>query len=490
MSIKHNWYLVFVLFLFSAFLTQKKGRLAIFEKINSEVNKNGQAYSTLDKLIKATTHRLTGSENGRKAEEFAFKAFQDFGYSSAAYLPFETESWSRRSVTLSLVPDNSDNFREVEVVSLAHSPKAASVTAKIVNCKDGLKSDFELIGEELKGKIALFNINIQYRDNKGKLNLHRSEKTALAIKYGAAGVIIANSVKGGVLLTGTASATGELIPIPAVCVSYESGRYMKNWIKDETHILAQIEMLNSFKPVRARNILAKHKGSTKYQGEKIIVGAHLDSWDLANGAIDNGIGAASVMDVARVFKKLNLKTKRPIEFILFMGEEQGRLGSKALVEELKRTGEIDNIGLMINLDMTSNILGFNAFGNSKLEHLTSTFGKEINTVDKNYQNLNTSNAGLHSDHQSFMMEGIPVTRPNKKLAQKAQDCYHADCDTFDLVSEIDINNNVKYTAMMLYALANADKLPPRKTLEETKEYLISQNLKEALILGKEWFWKE
>lgn len=490
MSFKSNWYFVLVLFLFSAFLSQKKGRLVIFEKIATEVDQSGRAYSTLDELIKATTHRLTGSENGRKAEEFAFKTFRSFGYSGTTYLPFDTESWSRKSVTLSLVPDNSDNFREVEVVSLAHSPEAASVTAKIVNCKDGLESDFALIGEELKGKIALFNINVQYPDNKGKPNLHRSEKTALAIKYGAAAVIIANSVKGGVLLTGTASVTGELISIPAVCVSYESGRYMINWIKDEKHILGQIEMLNSFKPVRARNILAKHKGSIRYQGEKIIVGAHLDSWDLANGAIDNGIGAASVMDVARVFKKLNLKTKRPIEFVLFMGEEQGRLGSKAFLKELKKTGGIDHIALMINLDMTSNILGFNAFGNLKLEDLVSNFGKEISIVDKNYQNLNTSNAGLHSDQQSFMIEGIPVTRPNKKLAQKAQDCYHADCDTFDLVSESDINNNVKYTAMMLYALANADKLPPRKTSEETREYLISQNLKEALILGKEWFWKE
>ncbi len=490
MGIKQNWYLVLALFLFSAFLNRKKSRQDTFEKIVSEVNQNGQAYSTLDELIKFTGHRLTGSENGKKAEGFAFKKFKSFGYSNAEYLPFKTESWSRKSVRLSVVPANSDNFREVEVVSLAHSPKAASLTAKIINCKDGLEEDFANVGDELKGKIALFNINIQYPSNRGKGNLHRSEKTALAIKYGASGVIISNSVKGGVLLTGTASVTGELIPIPAVCISYESGRNLKKWIIDEKNIMGQIQMLNNFKEVRARNVSVKHKGHKRFKNQKIVVGAHLDSWDLANGAIDNGIGAASVMDVARVFKKLKLKTKRPIVFILFMGEEQGRLGSKALIKDLKATGDIDNVALMLNLDMTSNILGFNAYGNPEVENLISQYGKEIKEIDENYQNLNISKAGLHSDQQSFMLEGIPVTRPNKKLAQKAQDCYHADCDSFDLVSREDINNNVKYTSMMLYALANTDKLPARQTSEETKEHLTNQNLKEALILGKEWFWEE
>jgi carboxypeptidase Q len=490
MKEKQRYILLLFAFCFLSFSDKEKNRKVIYQNIAKEVDSNSKAYEKLDELIKLTKHRLTGSENGRNAEDFAYDAFKEYGFSNATYSPFNAESWSRNSVELTIVPANSDNFREVEVVSLAFSPKAASVTAQIVNCYDGLASDFEKVGEKLKGKIAIFNINVQYKANEGEKNLHRSEKTALAIKEGAVGVIIANAVKGGVLLTGTASVTGELIPIPAVCVSYESGKYIKKWILDEKHILASIDMLNEFKPVRARNITASFKGDKKYENQKIILGAHLDSWDLANGAIDNGIGAMSIMEVARIFQKLNIKTKRPIDFVLFMGEEQGRLGSKAYLEEMKSKDELKNIGLMMNLDMTNNLQGFNAYGFKALEEHFERFGVEIKNFDSEYPALNESKAGLHSDQQSFMRYGIPVCRPNSKLSQRQLDCYHANCDSFDLIDKMEMQKNVKYTAMMLYTLANASKLPQRMNSEETKEYLIAQNLKEELILGKDWHWEE
>jgi carboxypeptidase Q len=485
-----GYILIFATFFLLSFSGTEKTRKIIYNNIAREVDKNGQSYEKLAELIRLTKHRLTGSENGKMAEEFSFDTFKDYGFPNTNYAPFETESWSRNSVELTIVPANSDNFREVEVVSLAFSPKAASVTAEIVNCYDGLASDFDKVGDRLDGKIAIFNINVQYKANEGKKNLHRSEKTALAIKNGAVGVIVSNSVKGGVLLTGSASVDGKLIPIPALCVSYESGRYIKKWILDEKHILASIDMLNEFKSIRARNIVASLKGHKKYQNDKIIVGAHLDSWDLANGAIDNGIGAMSIMEVARIFKKLNLKTKRPIDFVMFMGEEQGRLGSKAYVEELRSKDELKYIGLMMNLDMTNNTQGFNAFGVKGLEEHFERFGTEIKSVDSGYLSLNESQAGLHSDHQSFMLYGIPVCKPSGKLSQRQLDCYHANCDSFDLIDKKEMEKNVKYTAMMLYTLANANKLPSKMNSEKTKEYLIAQNLKEELILGKDWRWEE
>jgi Iap family predicted aminopeptidase len=488
-AIQRIFFFILAFFLVS-FSSKEKNWRVVFEKINNYVDKQSTAYENLSELISLTGHRLTGSEKGRMAEEFAFNLFKKSGYASPKYLPFDAESWSRRNVQLSVVPANSDNFREVEVVSLAFSPMAASVTAQIVNCYDGLPSDFERVGDALKGKIALFNINVQYAANEGKGNLHRSEKTALAIRYGAAGVIIANSVKGGVLLTGTASITSALIPIPAVCISYESGKYIKKWILDEKNILGSIDMLNDFKSVRARNVMASLSGTKKYENQRIVVGAHLDSWDLANGAIDNGMGAMSVMEVAKIFKKLNLKTKHPIDFVLFMGEEQGRLGSTNYVHNLEKRGELDNIGLMVNLDMTNNTQGFNASGSKDLSTYFNKYGKEMKAVDASYPNINISQAGLHSDHQSFMVKGIPVSRPNGILSARQQNCYHANCDSFDLIDKTEMEKNVKYTAMMLYALANEGQFPKRMNSEETKKFLIAQNLKEELVLQKNWPWSE
>lgn len=474
----------------SSFTLKDSELLRVFTLINTDVLTNGRAYETLGEASEKIGHRLTGSPNGKQAEQYALDLLKSYGYKNAKFQEFNVEAWSRDTVSLSLVPENSDNFVDYEVVALAHSPVSSHITGKIVDVGDGLESDFEAVKNEVKGKVALFNINIQEAKNKGQKNLHRSEKTALAIKYGATGVIIANAVQGGVLLTGTASVTGELIPIPAVCVSVESGKSIRKWIKDEKNILAVIDMMNFSRPIRARNVIASLPGTSKsHKNEKIIIGGHLDSWDLATGAIDNGVGSFSILDIARVFKALNLKTKRPIDFVMFMGEEQGLLGSKHMVKELEKSKEINKIGLMMNLDMVNNARGFNAGGNDKLKLKMEEIGTLISQIDTAYANAVGNGVGLHSDHQPFMLSGVPICSPSGTFPLKAYGCYHANCDRFELINKDQINNNVRFTAMMLYALANEDKLPVKRlSSQETKDFMIKHNLKNELIIGNEWKW--
>jgi hypothetical protein len=226
---------------------------------------------------------------------------------------------------------------------LAHSPVSANVTAALIDVGNGLEADYQSLGDKVKGKIALIYLGILPGSPKGTASLHRSEKTAIATKYGAVGVIIINGVKNGVLLTGTASVTGKLIPIPAVCIGLENGMELKEKLKTEAQT-ASIAMTNFSGLIKARNIIATFKGTT-LPNEKIIVGGHLDSWDLATGAIDNGIGSFSVIDMARTFKKLKLKNKRTVEFVLFMGEEQGLLGSKAYVAQAKKMAQLIRSGI-------------------------------------------------------------------------------------------------------------------------------------------------
>jgi carboxypeptidase Q len=466
----------------------------IFTKINQEVLYRGKAYSALGEATSKIGHRLTGSTNGRKAEEFAFNFLKEAGFSDVRYMPFEVETWSRDTVSLSIAPSNSDNYRDVEVVALAHSPVSAHVTQQMVDCGDGLEGDFEEVKDRIKGKIALMNIGISLEKNKGQKNLHRSEKTALAMKYGAVGVIIANQVKGGVLLTGTASVTGALIDIPAVCISVESGAQIRKWMKDEpnANLMAVIDMRNFSRGIKARNVIATIKGSSrKLRHEKIVIGGHLDSWDLAQGATDNGIGSFSVLDIARTFKALKLSPKRSIEFVLFMGEEQGLLGSRAFIKKMKADNKLDQVALMMNLDMANNPMGFNAFGQDGLKAFFQQVGEKINKIDTTFTNSNFSQAGLHSDHQPFMLEGVPVCSPMGGLPIKTLNCYHASCDKFDLVDKKQMLNTVRFSTMMLYALADADAIPVKKmTSEETEAYLIKQKLKKELIIGKDWRWKE
>jgi carboxypeptidase Q len=455
-----------------------------FARIDVEVKKNSKVYQTLEEASAKIGHRLTGSTNGQKAENYAYDLFKSYGFGDVKFQTFEAESWMRDTVTLTIAPHSSDNFRDVQVVALAHSPEQASVTGDIVDVGNGLEDDFERVKSTVKDRVALVNIGLV--NAPGKKNLHRSEKTALAIRFGATGVIFVNQAPGKVLLTGTASVTGSAIAIPAVCISSESGRELRAWISDEGPLIAQIEMTNFSKTIKARNVIATLKGKTD---EKIIIGGHLDSWDLATGAIDNGIGSFSVLDIARTFKSLKLKSEYTIQFVMFMGEEQGLLGSKYFVQELRNSKDVQNVRFMINLDMTNDPRGINAYGHKSMDDFFHRVGTTIQKVDTNFKNQFISQAGLHSDHQPFMLEGIPVAGFIGNLDPAVLKCYHADCDRFELVEKEQLENTVRIGTMYLYALANERKFPAKKlNHRQTREYLISQGLQQELILGQDWKW--
>tara|TARA_R110001606_G_scaffold393364_1_gene563197 strand:+ start:562 stop:2013 length:1452 start_codon:yes stop_codon:yes gene_type:complete len=461
----------------------EESQAELFARIDSEIKANSKGYSTLKEATETIGHRLTGSTNGAKAEEYTYNIFKEYGFEDVAYQTFEVEAWARGDVSLQI------NDEDIKVVTLGHSPIEANVTGEIVDMGNGLEGDYAANPDAVKGKIALAYISILPESAEGLTNLHRSEKTALAIKYGAIGIIIVNQVDNGVLLTGTASVTGELIPIPAVCIGKEDGMALKESLKTKKAI-AKIAMTNTSNVIKARNVVATLAGTTIPE-EQIVLGGHLDSWDLATGAIDNGIGSFAVIDIARAFKANNLYPKRTVKFVMFMGEEQGLLGSKFLVEEAIKNNTIDNIKYMMNLDMSGNPIGMNAGGKLEDEKFFMDLGAAIQQQDTIYKNTFSNKSGLHSDHQPFMLEGVPILSVNSNLDRSIYGCYHSDCDDFNLVNEGHMTNTARFGTMMLYSLANADKLPATKMdSETTKEFMIKNNLKEKLIIGNDWKWEE
>jgi len=458
----------------------------VFSKINADVQQNSKAYQTLKHETETIGHRLTGSANGAKAEQYAYDLLKSYGC-DVKFQPFEVESWARKTVDVSIGIDK-NSLAQVKAVTLAHSPVSANITGDIVDAGNGMEVDYQTNPSKFKGKIALIYLGVLPGSPAGTKSLHRSEKTAIATKYGATGVIIINTVKNGVLLTGTASVTGKLIPIPAVCIGLEDGMALKEKLKSQAQ-MAHIGMTNFSGLIKARNVVATFKG-TELPKDKIVVGGHLDSWDLSTGAIDNGIGSFAVMDMARTFKKLNLKTKRTVEFVLFMGEEQGLLGSKAYINQSKKDKNLDQVKFMLNYDMTNDPKGFST-SRAEMKELFTAWGADIVKIDTGFKNLFNAGAGLHSDHQPFMLEGIPTGGgAGGKLPNNSGPFYHSDGDSFKLVDEQGLKNTVRYSAMLTYALANTPKIPVGvQSEEELKTFLESQNLKEPLTIAGEWRWK-
>ncbi|BAV09989.1 Zn-dependent amino-or carboxypeptidase, M28 family [Filimonas lacunae] len=460
----------------------------VFTQMNTEVLTHSKAYSTLQEATSTIGHRLTGSANGKKAEEYAFNLLTRYGFTNVRYQPFEVESWSRGTIAVT-TGSNAAGQKPVKAVSLAHSPVKADVTAPLVDMGNGVEEDYTTAAGKVKGKIALVYLGVLPGSKEGTPHLHRSEKTAIATKHGAAGVIFINAVPNGVLLTGTASVTGKLIPIPAVCIGQEDGMALKQQLTTQ-QLTSHIQLTNFSGKIKARNVIATIPGKS-LPNEKIVIGGHLDSWDLATGAIDNGIGSFSVLDIARTFQALHLQPARTVEFVLFMGEEEGLLGSKAYVNAAIKDKSIHQLRYMLNYDMTNDPKGYSTTDSASKE-LFQHIGAIAHTLDTSFTNSFRNEAGLHSDHQPFMLQGVPTAGGfGGKLPNNAGACYHADCDNFSLVDEKGLQNTVRFSAMLLYGIADAPVLVAKHfTDAETREFLLKNNLKQPLQIAGEWRWEK
>jgi carboxypeptidase Q len=501
--------LLFTTFLAFTFFQKAEDPTRVFKAMEAEEVPNTHVSDALKDATTRIGHRLTGSENGHKAEQYAFDLFRSYGFKDVSFHEFEVDAWSRENVSLKLYygnndtastpipgntfpakinPENAGCVTLPEVVSLAHSPVKADVFASVIDVGNGLKKDFEALKDSVKGKIVLLNLSIYPKDSTQK-NLHRSEKTALAIRYGAAGCIFINNVEGRILLTGTASVNGKLISIPAVCITQEDGQSLRQCMGLSHGMRARIRMNNRSGKIKARNVVATLPG-TSLPEEEIILCGHLDSWDLATGAIDNGIGSFTVMEIARMFEKLNIKTRRTIKFVTFMGEEQGLLGSRAMIEEMTKKGTLNKLRYVINLDMAGNTDGFNLSGRPEMEPFVRKVIAQIKSVDSTFKGTVTNRAGLHSDHQPFLEQGVPILDPEGSLDKSVYKFYHSNKDNFNLVNPEHMKRCALYTGMMLYALAEEPELVAHKLNDtETRDFLLKANLKEELMIEEQWRWK-
>ena len=425
-------------------------------------------------------HRLTGTTHGAKAEALADSLFRTSGLAAVHFAPFRARAWQRDSAGLVLSCADS-SFRPA-CVALAHSPVLASVEGGVVDLGNGLRAK-----EDIKGCVVLVNLGLVGAPKEAS-NLHRSEKTALAIGAGAAAVLFVNNVEGHILLTGTASVNGELIGIPAACISSEDGALVRRWLAEGKEVVGSLQMANQSEVVTARNIVAEIPGSD-LANEIVLVGGHLDCWDLATGATDNGLGSFSILDMARCMKACGIQPRRTIRFVLFMGEEQGLLGSKALVEQYRASGELGRIRCMVNMDMTGHPQGFGIMGPEGWKEQLEMINAGIHAVDSaSFAGRTTTGAWLHSDHQPFMLAGIPVINPHSDLGSHVYGCYHSSCDDIHLVDPQAMVDNVRFVGMLLTALADADALPAHYTDAALRDRLIQEGLEEKLRIGGDWRW--
>jgi hypothetical protein len=173
-----------------------------------------------------------------------------------------------------------------------------------------------------------------------------------------------------------------------------------------------------------------------------------------------------------------------------MGEEQGLLGSRFLVNKMKEKKTLSNISLVINLDMVGNPKGFNAFNWPGLSGVMQDFGKKVKQIVPTFQNMIENQAGLHSDHQPFMLQGIPVVSAISNLPDSIYECYHADCDNIKLIQAQYLESSAVIHSFLGLEIGKTKKLNFRPLNDKMLgKWLVKNGLKEKLEISGEWNWK-
>jgi hypothetical protein len=219
-----------------------------------------------------------------------------------------------------------------------------------------------------------------------------------------------------------------------------------------------VDITNTFVPgpVTVYNTVGELPGSEKPE-EYVVVGAHLDSWDLGQGTTDNGTGTCVVLETARVLAKSGIRPKRTIRFCLFTGEEQGLYGSKEFVKNHK--DEMARTSLAIVHDTgTGRVTAVTTQGHNSLKEI---FEKEFTAIkDLGVKEVNSRRMS-GSDHQSFDGVGVPGIMFQQDPAEYRL-THHSQSDTLDKAREPDLVQGAQVMAIMAARVANLPSLLPRE----------------------------
>lgn len=445
--------------------------------IIGEVFASSEIRANLSMLCNEIGGRVSGTAPGDQAQDFVLQKLSDYGLDYVRLESFGLLGWERVSARASAV---SPKEKELSGIALAYTPTTlpGGVTAPVIDVGTGHPREFEQLGEEIRGKIALLRVGTL----PGERWLHRSEKMTHCIGYGAAGMLLRTNVTGDLPRTGTCQ-YGKLSTIPGMGISKEDGDWLVWMLEKGEDVVVNIHMKNRVGQAQAANVIGEIRGREK-PDELVIVGAHLDSWDLGTGAVDNGTGSAVVLEAARVLAKCGERPKRTIRFILFMGEEFGLVGSKTYVALHHK--ELDRIIMMMNLDMVGRPYGYRVHGHEEAIPFLTSLAQSMKGLGMDPEKV-SSRVGIFGDYEPFMIQGVPTMTIRSKLEDDVGRYYHTAGDTFDKLNFQSLNECAAIVAVTLMEMANAEeKIGTRMPQERVKKMLIEHNLKEPLEHQGNW----
>lgn len=422
--------------------------------------------------------RLSGSPEMRRANEWTQQKFRDYGMDRSVLEGWTFGvGWTRGPMTLRML---APQHRELIGVSWAWSPGTNGPRAGDVVMIDArTEADFQVhFAGKLRGKWAMVGPAaiipnpdgppMTPRDSARLDTLRRAlqpqnneerrfmpSRAWLASREGVAGVIIDGAKEFGLLTM--SGAPNAISPAPTIVVGNETYAQFERLLRRGEHVRIEADITNTFTrdTLQQFNTVAEIRGSEK-PDEVVLLGAHLDSWDLATGATDNGAGAIAVLEAARILKASGVRPKRTIRFVLFGGEEEGLFGSQAYTAA--HESELDKFQAVLVLDNgTGRVTGMALQGREELRDMWKSMLTPLTPLG---QLVVRSGNKTGTDHLAFIPFGVPSFNYDQ-LTRGYNHTHHSQVDDFNHTVPSDIAQAATIMAVNAWQFADLPQLLPR-----------------------------
>ncbi len=319
---------------------------AMIKKIADDIMTNGKAYDLLRELTKGIGGRLAGSPEQQHAAIWGKAGMEAFHPDKVFFQPCKTPNWKRGGKDFAAIVgvDGKTTDKKLAVMALGNSLASKGlVEAEVIAIADF--AELEKRKNELKGKIVYFHSILDpkvFQTSKAYEDayMYRSDGPSKAAKYGAVGVMIhsLSTAEDNEPQTGVMEYNDSFPKIPAIALGPNDAKALYALARKST-VRVQMQTYGYFLPdADENNVVAEIKG-TDFPNEIITIGGHLDSWDVNEGAHDDGTGVVQTMEVLRAMKALNYHPKHTIRFVLFANEENGTKGGLKYAELAKLNNE-------------------------------------------------------------------------------------------------------------------------------------------------------
>jgi len=429
----------------------------------------------LHELTDTIGGRVTGSDENRRAVAWAAAKLRQAEVAVMTEdfeMPYE---WQENVVYASV---SGDFEFDVSVIAKPFSTSANALNAPLIDAGSGSEEDFVRLGDTAAGAWIIVETPV-LNDEIGLAGLFAEYSDAAVIEpqafaAGVAGVVFMSSRPKNLVARHNAALGGKN-ETPLLVMEREHAERLMRLLRAghdlSLTVTIDVEDGHSYS---ATNVIGEIRGST-HPEEIVLFGAHLDSFALGTGALDNGANVVMLMDIARQISRLGLQPARTIRFAFWNGEEQNLVGSWKYTKQ--HEAELDNHIVAASFDIGSGrTIGFFTGGRPALVPLVDKYLAPVAGLGP-FQQIDIPLVG--TDNFDFMIEGVPNLIANQADANYASN-YHAESDTFDKVDQQQLKLNSAITAAVIWGFANDTERLPRQTHDEIQALIDSTDLEQQM----------